>query len=131
SVTAGVTQGYSISDLNKQLEQYADSVHLPSGYSWATGGVNEENQNSVNSILAAMLLSFVLIVVTMVVQFGSLRRAIIVMLVIPLSISGVFIIFALTNTPLSFPALIGVLALFGIVVKNSILVVDKIVQNQK
>src|SRR5205085_5126262 len=78
-----------------------------------------------------MILSFALIMITMVLQFGSFRRALIVMLVIPLSISGVFIIFALTNTPLSFPALIGVLALFGIVVKNAILVVDKIVQNQK
>ena len=83
------------------------------------------------SILKAMLLSFLLIIVTMVVQFSSFRRAIIVMLVIPLSVSGVFIIFALTRTPLSFPALIGLLALFGIVVKNSILLVDKIVQNEK
>jgi len=72
-----------------------------------------------------------LIIVTMVIQFSSFRRAAVVMLVIPLSISGVFIIFALTHTALSFPALIGVLALFGIVVKNSILVVDKIVKNQK
>ena len=39
--------------------------------------------------------------------------------------------FALTGTPLSFPALIGVLALFGIVVNNSIMVVDKINQNMK
>ena len=67
----------------------------------------------------------------MVVQFSSFRRAIIVMLVIPLSISGVFVIFALAKIPLSFPALIGILALFGIVVKNSILIVDKIVQNEK
>jgi multidrug efflux pump subunit AcrB len=72
-----------------------------------------------------------LIILTMVLQFSSFRKALIVMLVIPLSISGVFIIFALTGTPLSFPALIGVLALFGIVVKNSILIVDKIKQNEK
>ena len=52
------------------------------------------------------------------------------MLVIPLSISGVFIMFALFQIPLSFPALIGILALFGIVVKNSILIVDKILINQ-
>ncbi len=130
TVSAGVTAGNSISDLNKGLENYADSLSLPSGYSWKTGGVNEENNNSVQSILAAMILSFMLIIVTMVIQFSSFRRALIVMLVIPLSISGVFIIFALTNTPLSFPALIGVLALFGIVVKNAILVVDKIIQNQ-
>jgi multidrug efflux pump subunit AcrB len=53
------------------------------------------------------------------------------MLVIPLSISGVFIIFAMAQIPLSFPALIGILALFGIVVKNSILIVDKILINQE
>jgi multidrug efflux pump subunit AcrB len=53
----------------------------------------------------------------------------IVLLVIPLAASGVFVIFALTSTPLSFPALIGVLALFGIVVNNSIMIVEKINQN--
>lgn len=132
SVSATVTKGNSIISVNKKLEQFANSkLQLPQGYAWKTGGVNEENQNSVNSILQAMVISFLLIIATMVIQFASFRRAIIVMLVIPLSISGVFIIFALTKTPLSFPALIGVLALFGIVVKNSILIVDKIVQNQK
>lgn len=131
SVTASVRPGFSISDLNKDLESYAKSIKLPRGYSWATGGLNEENQKSVNSILQAMLYSFLLIITTMVVQFSSFRKALIVMLVIPLSVAGVFVMFGLTQTPLSFPALVGVLALFGIVVKNSILVVDKIDQNLK
>ncbi len=132
SVTAAVKRGFNVQDKNKSLESFANTkLALPEGYSWKTGGVNEENANSVQSILSAMLLSFLLIIVTMVLQFSSFRRALIVMLVIPLSISGVFIIFALTGTPLSFPALIGVLALFGIVVKNSILIVDKILENQK
>ncbi len=131
SVSAGVQSGYVVADLNSALEKYADSMGLSSGYGWATGGANEENQASVNSILQAMILSFLLIIVTMVLQFKSFRRAMIVMLVIPLSISGVFIIFATAQIPLSFPALIGILALFGIVVKNSILVVDKILINQE
>jgi len=131
SVTASVTKDYSLQTVNTNLEQYADSLDLPVGYSWKTGGVNEENQSSVNSILIAMVLSFILILATMVLQFASFRKAIIVLLVIPISISGVFVIFALSNTPLSFPALIGVLALFGIVVKNSILIVDKIQANEK
>ncbi len=131
SVTASVTGGYAIEEANADLGKYANSLSLPSGYSWKTGGVNEENQESVNSILIAMILSFLLILVTMVLQFSSFRKAFIVLLVIPLSISGVFIIFALSNTPLSFPALIGVLALFGIVVKNSILIVDKIAVNER
>jgi HAE1 family hydrophobic/amphiphilic exporter-1 len=132
SVTAGVQKGFTTTTLNADLEKFAQSdLKLPDGYSWKTGGVNEENQKSVNSILQAMLISFLLIIVTMVIQFGSFRKAVIVMLVIPLSISGVFIIFSLTQTPLSFPALIGVLALFGIVVKNSILIIDKISANEK
>jgi multidrug efflux pump subunit AcrB len=130
-VTAGVKPGYSVSTLNADLEKYANSLSLPSGYRWQTGGVNEQNQESVTSVLKAMLLSVLLIVATMIVQFNSFRRALIVILVIPLSISGVFVIFGLTQTALTFPALIGVLALFGIVVKNSILVVDKIVANIK
>jgi hydrophobic/amphiphilic exporter-1 (mainly G- bacteria), HAE1 family len=131
SISASVNRGYNIQQENANLEKFANDLDLPSGYTWKTGGVNEENQRSVNSILTAMILSFLLILVTMVLQFSSFRKAFIVLLVIPLSISGVFIIFALTNTPLSFPALIGVLALFGIVVKNSILVVDKIQANEK
>lgn len=131
SVTAGLTKGYSIPKTNAALGKFADSLNLPSSYSWQTGGANEENQKSITSILQAMLISFLLIIVTMVIQFNSFRRAVIVMMVIPLSIAGVFIIFAITQTELTFPALIGVLALFGIVVKNSILIVDKIVANQK
>lgn len=131
SVTAAVTGGYGVQEVNADLEKYADTLSLPTGYSWKSGGVSEENQQSLNSVLVAMVLAFILILVTMVLQFSSFRKAFIVLLVIPLSISGVFIIFGLTNTYLSFPAVVGVLALFGIVVKNSILIVDKISANEK
>lgn len=126
SVTGAVAQGGSITELNAGLEKYADSLNLPKGYNWKTGGVNEENAKSVQSILQAMVLSAILILVTMVVQFQSFRQAIIVLIVIPLAVSSVFLSFALTGVPLSFPALIGVLSLFGIVVTNSMFIVDKI-----
>ncbi len=132
SITASVKKGYTIPQVNAKLSAFAKSgLNLPSGYSWSAGGANEQNQKSVQTIYNAMLISILLIIITMVLQFSSFRKAFIVILVIPLSISGVFIIFALTQTALSFPALIGVLALFGIVVKNSILVVDKITANIK
>lgn len=131
SVTATVTKGFSITQKNTELEKFADSLQLPSGYSWKTGGVNEENTKSVNSILQAMVIAFLLILITMVIQFQSFRQAIIVLIVIPLAVSSVFLIFALTGTPLSFPALIGVLSLFGIVVTNSMFIVDKINLNKK
>ncbi len=131
STTAAVTQSKNIAIENKGLEKFANDLNLEQGYSWKTGGVNEENQKSVNSILQAMIIAFILITTTMVLQFGSYRKAFIILLKIPLAISGVFIIFALTATPLSFPTLIGILALFGITVYQSMLIVDKINKNLK
>ncbi|QQS43302.1 efflux RND transporter permease subunit [Candidatus Roizmanbacteria bacterium] len=129
TVSGSVEVGYNIQEINSDLVAYAESLKLPNGYRWQTGGINEENQKSVNSILQAMALSFLLILVTMIIEFGSYRQSAIVMMTIPLAISGVFYVFALTGTPLSFPALIGILALFGIVVTNAIVVIDKINSN--
>lgn len=132
AVSAGVKRGYSVSQINSKLESYAkNGLNLPEGYTWKTGGVNEENQKSVNSILQAMALAFLLIAATMILQFGSYRKAFIILLLIPLAISGVFVVFALTGTPLSFPTLIGILALFGIVVYHAMMIVDKINRNLK
>lgn len=132
SVSAGVKPGFVIGDINKNLENYATTkLNLPAGYSWKTGGVNEENAKSIQSIFQAMGLSFLLILVTMVIQFGSYRQAAIILLLIPLAISGVFIVFAITATPLSFPALIGILALFGVVVTNAMFIIDKINRNRR
>ena len=131
AVFAGVTAGVNIPQKNNQLLKYANSLKLPEGYQWKTGGVNEENQKSVNSILQSMGLAFMLILVTMVIEFGSFRQAFIAMLMIPISVAGVFYIFALVRTPLSFAALIGVLALFGIVMRHAIVVMEKINDNRK
>ncbi len=130
SVSAGVKRDFQVSIISAKLEKYAaNGLNLPSGYEWKTGGVNEENQKSVTSIMEAMVLAFMLIAATMILQFGSYRKALIVLLVIPLAVSGVFVVFALTGTPLSFPTLIGILALFGIVVYHAMLIVDKINRN--
>ena len=132
TITASVLAGFNIQEKNKQLEEFAKGkLNLQSGYTWKTGGVNDENQKSVNSILQAMLISFLLILITMVIEFRSFRQTFIALAIIPLSIAGVFYIFALTHTPLSFPALIGVLALFGIVVTHAIVVIEKINDNRR
>lgn len=130
TVTASVIAGFNTVEKNKALEEFAkDKLNLAPGYTWKTGGVNEENEKSVQSILQAMILSFLLIFATMVIEFRSFRQTTIALLFIPLSISGVFYVFALTGTPLSFPALIGVLALFGIVVRHAIVVIEKVNDN--
>ena len=132
SVTAAVEEGYNANEINMAVARYInDEVVFEQGYGWKTGGANEENQKSVISILQAMVVAFILIFLTLIIQLNSYRKSFIVLLVIPLAISGVFILFAIFGIPLSFPALIGVLALFGIVINNSIMIIDQINKNHK
>lgn len=119
----GSTNGGTIlTEFQKSIKDYP----MPLGYGIAYGGENESNAESVGSILRAMIIALLLIVATLVIQFNSFRKALIVLVPIPLALIGVFMGMAVFNVPLSFPALIGVLALFGIVVKNAIILVDKI-----
>jgi multidrug efflux pump subunit AcrB len=104
---------------------------FPDGYTITYGGENESNTESVMSIIRAMAIAGLLIVSALVVQFNSFRQTLVVLVAIPLALIGVFFGMAITGVTLSFPGLIGILALFGIVVKNSIILVDKINLNLK
>lgn len=114
-----------------EFEKKIASYDMPAGYDIVYGGENEQNAESVASVLRAMIIALVLIVSTLIIQFNSFRKAVIVLVSIPLALIGVFIGMAIFNVPLSFPGLIGILALFGIVVKNAIILVDKINLNLK
>lgn len=117
--------------LAKFKEKLTSDYNLPEGYAVTYGGENEQNTESVMSILRAMIIAMVLIVSTLVIQFNSFKKALIVLVTLPLALIGVFIGMAIADVSLSFPGLIGILALFGIVVKNAIILIDKINLNIK
>ena len=132
TLTASLVGNANLVEVNKEIAEIIDNeITLPTGYSWITGGANKENNESVQSILQGMFIAFALIFLTLIIHLRSYRKAMIVLLTIPLAASGVFVIFAITGTPLSFPALIGVLALFGIVVNNAIIIISQINANKK
>jgi len=78
-----------------------------------------------------MIFAGLLIIATLIIQFNSFKKALIVLVTIPLALIGVFFGLAFVGISLSFPGLIGILALFGIVVKNAIILIDKINLNLK
>ncbi|MFA6410122.1 MAG: efflux RND transporter permease subunit [Candidatus Buchananbacteria bacterium] len=125
-LSAGVTGKTSANTVLSEFQSKIKKYKLPSGYQIIYGGENEQNTESVMSILKAMLLAGLLIISTLVIQFNSFKKAIIILITIPLALIGVFFGLAITGINLSFPGLIGILALFGIVVKNAIILVDKI-----
>ena len=128
SIGAKVSSSQVVKDFtNKVAKEYV----MPEGYSILYGGENEQNTESVMSILRAMLIAALLIISTLVIQFNSFRKTLIVLVTVPLALIGVFFGMALLNVSLSFPGLIGILALFGIVVKNAIILIDKMNLNIK
>jgi len=125
-LSSGANASTNSTQILAEFEKNIKDYKMPSGYSISYGGENEQNTESVTSILLAMIIAIVLIISTMVVQFNSFRKTFIIITTIPLALIGTFIGMAIFNVPLSFPGLIGILALFGIVVKNAIILVDKI-----
>lgn len=117
-----------VAEFQKKL---ASEYQLPDGYSITYGGENEQNQESVLSIIRAMVIAGILIISTLIVQFNSFKKSMIVLVTLPLALIGVFVGMAIFHLTLSFPGLIGILALFGIVVKNAIILIDKINLNVK
>ncbi|MDD3486995.1 MAG: efflux RND transporter permease subunit [Candidatus Moranbacteria bacterium] len=126
-ITADVSGENSSTQVVKEFQdKLAAEYQLPDGYAISYGGEEEQNTESVVSILRAMIIAAVLIIATLVIQFDSFIEAFVVLATLPLALIGVFIGMAIFNVSLSFPGLIGILALFGIVVKNAIILIDKI-----
>lgn len=125
-LNAGLKGGANSTLVLKEFQEKIKDYQFPNNYEISYGGENEQNQESVLSIIRAMAVAFVLIISTLVIQFNSFKKAAIVLTTIPLALIGVFFGLALAGINLSFPGLIGILALFGIVVKNAIILVDKI-----
>ncbi|EKD58377.1 MAG: hypothetical protein ACD_56C00141G0007 [uncultured bacterium] len=131
-LTADVSGTTNSNEVVKKFQdKLAENYNLPEGYVISYGGENEQNAESVLSIIRAMAIAAILIISTLVIQFNSFKKAIIVLVTLPLALIGVFLGMALLGVTLSFPGLIGILALFGIVVKNAIILIDKINLNIK
>lgn len=122
TLKGGANSTLVVSEFQKKIKDY----QFPSGYEITYGGESEQNTESVMSILRAMVVAFLLIISTLIIQFNSFKKAGIVLVTIPLALIGVFFGLAISRLNLSFPGLIGILALCGIVVKNAIILMDKI-----
>ena len=130
SVTASADKSTTGGAMLAAFTAATKDYKLPSGYEFITGGANEENQKSVTSLFVAMIFGMLLVIATLVLLYNSYRQALIVLVTIPFSLIGVFWGLTIFGQPLSFPGLIGLVALFGIVVRNGIIFFDKINQNR-
>lgn len=105
-----------------------EEMEWPSEYEYSVGGEYEEQQSTFGSLGVILILAQIGIFAILVLQFRSLLQPFIVFSAIPLAVCGSFIALYLTGWPFSFFAFVGLIALIGIVVNNSIIMVDYINQ---
>jgi multidrug efflux pump subunit AcrB len=102
---------------------------LPVGYRVEIGGAVEENAKAQGSINAQMPLLVVAVLVFLMVQLQSFSRVMMVVLTAPLGLIGVVIALLLFRMPFGFVAMLGTIAMFGIIMRNSVILVDQIEQD--
>jgi multidrug efflux pump subunit AcrB len=124
SVTSFVRTGYNTDRVTRQALASLDSVALPRGYRIVPAGEIESRQESFGGIGSAIIVATFLILAVLVLEFKTFRGTLIVASVIPLGVAGGLLALFLTGHTLSFTALIGFVALVGIEIKTSILLVD-------
>ena len=124
TVTAYTQEGFNTGKVTNALLTTLDLKKLPAGYSWQAAGEIESRNDSFNGIGAAILVAVFGILAVLILEFGSFKSTLVVAGVIPLGIVGGLIALYLSGNSLSFTATIGFIALIGIEIKNSILLVD-------
>jgi multidrug efflux pump subunit AcrB len=128
TVRAAVVDGIMPDSVVAALEQpIADfAAELPQGYRIEIGGVAEESAVSRASVLAVVPIMILLMLTVLMFQLGKFRSLFVVLAVLPLSIIGVVLALLVSNRPLGFVAMLGILALIGMIAKNAVILVVQI-----
>ena len=102
---------------------------LPNGYLLEVGGTVEESAKGQNSVNAGMPLFLAVVMTLLMIQLRSMSRATIVLLTAPLGLIGVVAFLLLFNKPFGFVAMLGTIALSGMIMRNSLILIDQIEQD--
>jgi multidrug efflux pump subunit AcrB len=124
SLSADVRSGFNTDRVTKDVIAQLEALKWPDGTGFLVEGELEERQESFSGLGTAMIVAAFGVLAVLVLEFRTFKSTLIVASVIPLGIAGGLTALYLTGQSLSFTALIGFIALVGIEVKNSILLVD-------
>jgi multidrug efflux pump len=102
------------------------NASLPSGYRIDVGGTVEESSKAETSVAAVLPLMLILTLTVLMIQLQSFHRLFLVLSVAPLGLLGVVAALLLADKPLGFVALLGVLALTGMIARNSVILIDQV-----
>lgn len=124
TITSFVKTGYLAQDINASLVEQLDAFPFPAGYRYIAAGELEAQAESFGGMGTIVIITVFLFIAVLVLEFQTFKSTLIVLSVIPLGIIGAILALLITGNTFSFVAVVGLIALIGIEVKNSILLVD-------
>lgn len=123
-LTANLRPGFSQSDALTRLREETAALHMQPGYLAGVAGSTKEIGRTINGFLIAFTLSFIFMYIVLAAQFESFIHPVTVLLALPLSLPFALISLIVTGQSMNMFTLLGLLVLFGMVKKNSILQID-------
>ncbi|CAI8773370.1 multidrug efflux pump [Pseudomonas sp. IT-P74] len=128
TIKAAIRDEIQPTDLVKILKPSIDAfaAKLPAGYKVATGGTVEESGKAQGPIAKVVPLMLFMMATFLMIQLHSVQKLFLVASVAPLGLIGVVIALVPTGTPMGFVAILGILALIGIIIRNSVILVTQI-----
>ena len=128
TVRSDVRNDAQAPDVAAQIDPLLDPIRakLPDGYRIELGGTVESSkiaQDSINAVMPPMLLT---VLTLLMIQLQSMRKTVLVVVTAPLGMIGVTAFLLLLNVPFGFVATLGVIALSGMIMRNSVILVDQI-----
>ncbi|MGE6606733.1 efflux RND transporter permease subunit [Halomonas sp. NPDC076908] len=126
TVGADPAEGYTAAQAFDAIRQEIEAISLPPGYRLEWGGEHEDSGDAQEALGQQLPISLLIMLLTSILLFGKLKQPLIIWLVVPMSVCGVVIGLLVTGLPFSFTALLGMLSLSGMLMKNAIVLVDEI-----
>ncbi|HEY2395902.1 MAG TPA: efflux RND transporter permease subunit [Rudaea sp.] len=126
-IYGGVTPATVTAQIDPQLNDLR--AQLPPGYLLKVGGAVEESAKGQSSVNAGMPLFLLVVFTVLMIQLRSFSRVLLVVLTAPLGLIGVTLFLLVFNVPFGFVAMLGTIALMGMIMRNSVILVDQIEQD--
>jgi multidrug efflux pump subunit AcrB len=123
-VTANVAPGKDLGAASEAVQRAIDELPPPDGFAVQLGGQTQAQREAFGSLRFAALMALALVYMILASQFRSLLDPLVIMMSVPLGVSGVFIALWITGTTLSVNSFMGIIMMVGIVVSNGVLLVD-------
>ena len=126
TVGADIPKGMTAAQVQAEVQQAIEDMPVPVGYKMEWGGEYEASGDAQASLGQQLPLSLLIMVLISILLFNALRQPLIIWLLVPMSVNGVSLGLLGTGLPFTFTALLGLLSLSGMLIKNGIVLVEEI-----